>query len=123
MMFIINPQMKEKESMSAPKLPTLTGRAYEYEVGNYHLHIVFQGDNRLHWTYLKAPDGQAGKNALEHLDVLVPIRENVLLMEWKEESGTQVIDVLDLEKMMIYCSFVTADGERFFVQAKVKRCK
>lgn len=109
--------------MSASQLPTLAGRAYEYEIGDYHLHIVFDGEDRLHWTYLKAPEGQAGKNALEHLEVLEHIRENVLLMEWKEESGVQVIDVLDLEKMILYCSFVTPEGERFFHKTKVKRAK
>jgi hypothetical protein len=67
--------------MSEPKLPALTGQAYEYEVGDYHLHIIFKGDKRLYWIYLKAPEGQTGKSALEHLDVLVPIRRNVLLME------------------------------------------
>ena len=109
--------------MSTSKLPTLAGHAYEYEVGDYHLHIAFEGDNRLHWTYLKAPDGQTGKNDLEHLEVLEPIRENVLLMEWKEKSGVQVIDVLDLQNLIIYCSFVTPDGERSFFKAKVKRTK
>lgn len=109
--------------MSTSKLPDLTGQAYEYEVGDYHLHIVFEGGNRLHWTYLKAPDGQTGKNTVEHLDVLVPIRDNVLLMEWKEETGTQVIDILDIERMTMYSTHVTADGERLFSQCKVKRAK
>jgi hypothetical protein len=109
--------------MSDPAPLTLKGQRYDYEVGEYHLHVEFTAEDGLHWTYLSAPDGQTGKNSAETLDLVLPIRHEVMLIAWKEASGTQVIDVFDFEKMVLYANYVTADGERSFTQAKLRPAK
>jgi len=49
--------------MTSPKMPTLKGRSFEYQIGDYHLHVTFEEEDRLHWTYVDAPEGEKGKNA------------------------------------------------------------
>jgi hypothetical protein len=109
--------------MTPPKMPTLKGRSFEYQIGDYHLHVTFEEEDRLHWTYVDAPEGEKGKNAHEKLDVMVPLRDNLILLEWKEASNTQIIDVWDLQNMRLHVSYVTSDGERFYAEADLKPVK
>ena len=96
---------------SVVKAPAVKGKAFEYQVGDYHLRLTFLEENTVHWEYLSAPNGLTGKNATETIDS-IPIRDDVLMVAWKEADGTQVLDVLDLGRMVIYPNFVTAKGER-----------
>lgn len=96
----------------AAKVNKMKGRAFEYQVGEYHLHITFLEENQLRWEYLAAPNGLTGKTATEEIE-RVQLRQNQFLMMWKEADGTQVIDLLDLNQMTIYPNFVLANGDRF----------
>ncbi|MGH3673953.1 MAG: MoaF-related domain-containing protein [Pseudonocardiaceae bacterium] len=96
---------------SAVKAPAVKGKAFEYQVGDYRLRLTFLEEKTVHWEYLAAPGGLTGKNATETIDS-IPIRDDVLMVAWKEADGTQVLDVLDLGRMVIYPNFVTANGER-----------
>lgn len=100
--------------------PGLVGQSFEYEVGDYHLRITFVEPTRVHWFYLAAPNGLAGKDATETIE-MTWIRKDIVLVCWKEADGTQVVDVLDVGKMVIYANFVTADGTRSSSQANVSR--
>lgn len=104
--------------MAIAKARKLKGKAFEYQVGEYHLHITFLEENQLRWKYLAAPGGMTGKTATETIE-RVQLRQNQFLMMWKEADGTQVVDVVDLGKMMMYANFVLANGERFSAQAEL----
>jgi len=54
---------------------------------------------------------------------MVPLRDNLILLEWKEASNTQIIDVWDLQNMRLDVSYVTSDGERFYAEADLKPAK
>lgn len=97
---------------------TLTGKAFEYQVADYHLRVTFEAEDRLHWEYLAAPDGLTGKQATETIE-RTDVRPDVFLLRWLEDDGTQVIDVLDWGLMTMHANFVTADGQRFSAQAPV----
>ena len=104
---------------SAMDMPVVKGKAFEYQIGDYHLRLTFLNEKSVHWEYLAAPDGLAGKNATETIDSM-PIRNDVLLVAWKEADGTQVLDVLDLSRMVIHTNYVTANGERHSAQADLQ---
>ena len=102
--------------------PVVKGKAFEYKIGDYHLRLTFLEENSVHWEYLAAPGGLTGKNATETIDSM-PIRNDVLLVAWKEADGTQVLDVLDLGRMVIHANYVTANGERTSAQADLQPVK
>ncbi len=106
--------------MKAPQGPSLKGSAFEYEIGEYHLRLTFEEEDKVHWLYRSAPDGLTGKNAVETVDRLT-LRNDIVLVAWKEADGTNVIDVLDLTRMRIFPNFVTAAGDRFSVEAPMIR--
>lgn len=97
----------------------LAGKTFEYHVADYHLRLTFEEETRVHWEYLSAPGGLTGKNATETIEQM-PVRDDVVIIAWKEADGTQVVDVLDLGRMVIHANFVTADGERSSSQADVQ---
>lgn len=107
---------------SAMDMPVIEGKTFEYQIGDYHLRLAFLNENSVHWEYLAAPDGLTGKNATEIIDSM-PIRNDVLLVALKEADGTQVLDVLDLNRMVIHTNFVTANGERHSAQADLQQCR
>jgi hypothetical protein len=118
-----NPQPEERPTAgSAVKAPAVKGKAFEYQVGDYRLRLTFLEENTVHWEYLSAPNGLTGKNATETIDS-TPIRDDVLLVAWKEADGTQVLDVLDLGRMVVYPNFVTANGERNSSHAEMRQVK
>lgn len=102
--------------------PVVKGKIFEYQIGDYHLRLTFLEENSVHWEYLAAPDGMTGKNATEVIDSM-PIRNDVILVAWKEADGTQVLDVLDLDRMVVHTNFVTANGERHSAQADLQPAK
>jgi hypothetical protein len=107
-----------QSSVSVWRESKLRCRAFEYRVGDYHLRIKFPEENQLFWEYRAAPNGLTGKNATEQIE-RTQIRSDLLLLRWKEADGTQVIDVLDLGKMMMYANFVTTNGDRVSAQAEL----
>ena len=107
---------------SAISAPTLKGRAFEYQIDDYHVRLTFLGENSAHWEYVAAPGGLTGKNATETIDSM-PIRNDIILTAWKEADGTQVLDVLDLGRMVIHTNYVTATGERHSAQAELQPVK
>ncbi|MGI9464818.1 MAG: O-methyltransferase [Aestuariivirgaceae bacterium] len=101
----------------------VTGRVFEYTIGDFHLRVRFQAENQLKWEYLSAPDGLTGKTRIENIDRR-DIHPNIILMAWTEADGSQVIDVLDLGQMVMHANFVTPDGKkRFFTKAEVTEIK
>ena len=88
----------------------LTGRAFEYSVGDYHIFIEFLAEDQLRWEYVEAPEGDKGKTDTEEI-TRVDVRDDILLMSWKEATGVYVIDVLDLGNMKLYSNFVTPEHE------------
>ena len=105
---------------SSISAPSVEGKKFEYQVGDYHIRLTFLDENSVHWEYLAAPDGLAGKNATENIDSMA-IRDDILLVGWKEADGTQVLDVLDLGRMVIHANYVTASGERHSSQADLRQ--
>lgn len=104
---------------STIQMPDLKGKAFEYQVADYRLRLTFLGPNSVHWEYLAAPGGLTGKNSTETIDSM-PIRNDIVLIAWKEADGTQVLDVLDLGRNVIHTNFVTATGERHSAQANMQ---
>ena len=76
----------------------------------------------MYWEYLSAPNGLTGKNATETIEG-TPVRPDTFLLRWREADGSQIIDVLDIGKMTMHANYVTASGDRFSSQAKMKAVK
>lgn len=100
-------------------VPDLKGKSFEYQVGDYRIRLTFLEQKSVHWEYLAAPNGLIGKNATETIESM-PIRNDIVLLAWKEADGTQVLDVLDLGRMVLHANFVTASGERHSTEANVE---
>lgn len=107
---------------SAIDRPVVKGKVFEYQVEDYRLRLTFLEENTVRWEYLAAPGGLTGKNDTETIDSM-PIRNDILLIAWKEADGTQVLDVLDLGRMVIHTNYVTASGERFSSRADLQSAK
>ena len=105
-------------ALTTPADPTMKGRAFEYQVGDFHLRLTFEEENQVHWEYLSAPDGLTGKNAVEHID-RATISDDVVLLMWKEADGSQVLDILDFGRMKMFSNFVL-NGERGSAVADVQ---
>lgn len=45
------------------------------------------------------------------------LRPNLILLAWNEDSGTNIVDVFDLEAMRLYATFVDPDGQLGHTQA------
>jgi hypothetical protein len=100
----------DSETVSTTSSPTLTGRIFEYTVGDYHIRVTFESEEVLHWEYVEAPGEDKGKNDTEEI-TRVDVREDVVLLSWQEATGVHVIDVLDLGNMKLYSNFVTPAHE------------
>jgi hypothetical protein len=100
----------------------LSGRTFDYDVAGYSIRMNFLTEDRLRWTYLKAPDGQQGKTAEEDVDRR-DIHHGIVLLSWTEEDGTSVVDIFDLQTMTLHANGVLPDGQRFFTQTKIVEVK
>jgi len=100
----------------------LTGRTFDYQIGDYKIRAKFLAEDRIRWTYLAAPGDLKGKTADEKLDRR-DIHSGIILLSWTEKDGTNVVDVLDLQTMTMHANAVLATGERFFTKAKVTEIK
>lgn len=106
------------KTAAAPKtLVKLAGRVFRYQVGKYLIQVTFEAENRLRWTYLKAPGGETGKSATEKFD-RTDLRSDVVLLAWTEKGGTHVTDIYDLAAMRLHVSMVFK-GKRYFSKAKI----
>jgi hypothetical protein len=106
------------KTAAAPKtLVKLAGRIFRYQVGKYLIRVTFEAENRLRWTYLKAPGGETGKSATEKFD-RTDLRSDVVLLAWTEKGGTHVTDIYDLRAMRLHVSMVYK-GKRYFSKAKI----
>lgn len=110
---------------NSPKGLTLSNKAFTYKVADYHICIRFNSENSLTWTYLSAPNNNAGKTATEQFD-RKNIRHNQVLAAWTEKDGTHVTDLFDFNDMKLYASFVMPNDQRFLSVAEitlVNHCK
>jgi len=98
--------------------PELAGSVMEYSVGEYTLQVSFLEEEVLRWEYIEAPEGEVGKNAVEDI-TRTDARSDMVLMSWMEDSGTYVIDVLDLGNDKLYANFITSDYEYFSSEADI----
>lgn len=112
----------DKEQTALTASNPLTGRRFEYEVAGRLIRTEFLSENRLRWTYLKAPNGLTGKSAVEQVDRR-DIHFGIVLLSWTETNGTSVVDVFDLRSMRLHANAVRANGERIFTQARLKEVK
>jgi len=110
----------QKSKMSA--MNTLTGRSFDYEVAGYKIRVEFLAEDKLRWTYIEAPDGQAGKTADESVDRR-DIHYGIVLLAWTEKDGTNVVDILDLQTMSMHANAVLPNGKRFFTKTAVTEVK
>ena len=117
MMLLIAPSVVQAQSNQSDKL-LLTGKSFEYQISDYKLCIHFTAENRLTWTYLSAPNGEAGKTADEILDRRY-LRNDLVLLSWTEASGANITDIFDLGKMKLNATFVTPKGQRFVSDASI----
>lgn len=100
----------------------LSGRAFDYHVAGYHICVTFTAEDSLKWTYLAAPNGDAGKSATEKFDRR-DIRGDVIMLAWTEADGSNVTDIIDLGEMALHASFVAPDGKRFLSDATLTERK
>jgi len=111
-----------KSASKAAYKVKLAGRTFRYAVGPYRIQVRFETETRLRWTYLAAPNNQAGKSAPQTFD-RADLRPDVLMLAWTEANGTQVTDIYDLRAMRLYVSALRSGKQRIFLQAKMTEVK
>lgn len=114
-------QAQSVAASKTPKLPTetkLAGKAYLCDWEPYKVRFEFLSETQLKWTYLKAPPKEIGMNETVTLD-RHDIRPNLVLMAWSQKDGTEVVDVLDLEKLEIHINFFDPGKKRTSVVLKI----
>ena len=96
----------------------LTGKTFLCDWGPYRVRFEFLSETQLKWEYLKAPPKEVGVNEIVTLD-RHDIRPNLVLMAWSQKDGTEVVDVLDLEKLEIHINFFDPGKKRTSVVLKL----
>lgn len=96
----------------------MTGRTFEYTVSGYRIKLRFDSENTISWERLEAPDGTAGMKGSQTVD-RQNVHPGIFVMAWTEEDGSNVVDVVDTQRMELFANFVTGDGKRFQTQAKL----
>ena len=90
----------------------MTGRTFEYTISGYKIQLHFDDENTISWERLEAPDDTAGLKGSQTLD-RQNIHPGIFVMAWTEDDGSQVVDIVDTQRMTLYANFVMPDGQRF----------
>jgi len=107
-------------AMAQTSQTTLAGRRVVYQVADYRIQMEFLSEDEIRWTYLAAPEGEAGKTATESVD-RVDLRPELVLISWTEADNTHVVDVFDFDNQRLHAAFITPDGQRFMSTAEFVR--
>ena len=97
----------------------MKGRSFTYAVSGYVIKLHFDDEQTISWERLEAPDDTAGLKGTQNLD-RQNIHPGIFVMAWTEEDGSQVIDIVDTQRMQLYANFVMPDGQRFQTQAQLE---
>lgn len=87
--------------------PDIVGKTYLFDYGEYAYDITITSDKSLHWKLVKGSfEGpKIGKNPY----LSSTIADGVLFISWKEESGYQFYNVMDLNTGKL-TTHANADG-------------
>lgn len=90
------PQALHVRDASSTNKTILAVRTFEYQVADYRICLTFQAEDRLQWTYLEAPGGEADKTTEEQCNRRDP-RSELVMTPWTEESGAKVTEIWRVE--------------------------
>ena len=97
----------------------MEGRTFTYTVSGYVIKLHFDGEQTISWERLEAPDDTAGLKGTQNVD-RQNIHPGIFVMAWTEDDGSQVIDVVDTQRMQLFANFVMPDGQRLQTQAQLE---
>ena len=94
---------------------TLTGRAFDVDLGPFIPRLTFLADNRMR---LQAQIGPATVDEVVPVDV-TDIRPNLFLVAWRESSGNYVVQLQDHQNGVVHNRARLADGQVFEVKGSI----
>ncbi|WYD81020.1 MAG: hypothetical protein V8K32_01245 [Candidatus Electrothrix gigas] len=96
-----------KESKVENITPDIVGKTYLFDYGEYAYDITITSDKSLHWKLVKG--SFEGPKTGDNPYLFSTIADNVLFISWKEESGYQFYNVMDLNTGKL-TTHANADG-------------
>uniref|UniRef100_UPI004056F954 MoaF-related domain-containing protein n=1 Tax=Candidatus Electrothrix sp. TaxID=2170559 RepID=UPI004056F954 len=87
--------------------PDIVGKTYLFDYGEYAYDITITSDKSLHWKLVKG--SFEGPSTGDNPYLSSKIADNVLFISWKEESGYQFYNVMDLNTGKL-TTHANADG-------------
>ncbi len=96
-----------EESKAKNITPDIVGKTYLFDYGEYAYDITITSDKSLHWKLVKG--SFEGPSTGDNQYLSSTIADNVLFISWKEESGYQFYNVMDLNTGKL-TTHANADG-------------
>ncbi len=88
------------------------GKAYDYQIDNYHLYLEIISDKQAKWTYISAPNNETGKTAVENCTIK-NISQGIYQIHWSEKDGSNVVDIFNLNTNEVFVNFTLPDNKLY----------
>ncbi|MCI5157828.1 MAG: hypothetical protein D3906_05195 [Candidatus Electrothrix sp. AUS1_2] len=106
-LLLLTTDLIAEESKVENITPDIVGKTYLFDYGEYAYDITITSDKSLHWKLVKG--SFEGPSTGDNLYLASTIADGVLFISWKEESGYQFYNVMDLNTGML-TTHANADG-------------
>ena len=93
-LLLLTTDLIAEESKVENITPDIVGKTYLFDYGDYAYDITITSDKSLHWQLVKG--SFEGPSTGNNPYLASQIADNVLFISWKEESGYQFYNVMDL---------------------------
>ena len=95
------------------------GKTFDYTIENFHLNLQILSDYQAKWTYVSAPDNQAGKTETENVNIS-KISKGIYQIYWTEKDGSNVVDIFNLKTNKVFVNFTLPDSKMYNYQTSFK---
>lgn len=106
-LLLLTTDLIAEESKIENITPDIVGKTYLFDYGEYAYDITITSDKSLHWKLVKG--SFEGPSTGDNPYLSSTIADNVVFISWKEKSGYQFYNVMDLNTGKL-TTHANADG-------------
>ncbi|WP_428070283.1 MoaF-related domain-containing protein [Chryseobacterium gambrini] len=98
------------------------GKTFDYQIDGYHLNLEILSEKQAKWTYIAAPNNEAGKTSVENCTIK-KIAKGIYQIYWTEKDGSNVVDIFNLKTQQVLVNFTLPDSKMYNYQTPFKMIK